>query len=373
MDSIATNLIDDFLQGKEPSTLQNYHTINDLAAHNPEAFWGYIGRAKITWETPFDTAYSVAPLPNGKWFEGGKLNLSVNCLDRWVEAGRGDACAMVSVDELGQEERYTYAELLGYVCHIAASLRAHGVGINDRVVIYAPSDINTAAVMLACARIGAVHCVVFAGFSQEALLARIQDVQPKLVYTAETLLRKGKYIPLRERVLWAVHALDGENKPIVFTKFNHKKDQAEYQTPLAPLSADEYDLEKEVSIADLNLGGPEWLPSSHTAFLLPTSGSTGKPKCIQHALGGYTVHAATTFGVSFGPQMDDVYWCTADLGWITGHTYGVYAPLLHGITTLLADGSPTLPHAGRWYEILENYGVNIWYTSPTVLKMLRLL
>jgi acetyl-CoA synthetase len=294
-----------------------------------------------------------------RWYGDGKLNLSVNCLDRHL-AERGDKVALIfEADEPGEGRTLTYRELYEETCRFANLLKVRGIGRGDRVMIYMPMIPEAAAAMLACARIGAIHSVVFGGFSPDSLAGRIEDCDARMVITADEGARGGKPIPLKRNVDTALEKRDVETV-IVVTRtgadvpMKHGRDIS-YSTA-------RQDLPTECE--------PEMMDAADPLFILYTSGSTGKPKGVVHSTGGYSVWAATTFDWIFDTRDDDIFWCTADVGWITGHTYVVYGPLAMGATSVMFDGVPNYPDFGRFWETVDRLGVTIFYTAPTAIRAL---
>ena len=333
-------------------------TLYDEAVADRESFWARQARDLLSWDTDFTTTLDWSGAPFAKWFTEGRLNASYNCVDRHVEAGHGDRVALHFVGEPGDRRDITYAELQREVCRAANALTALGVGKGDRVAIYLPMIPEAVVTMLACARLGAPHSVVFGGFSADALRSRIEDAQATLVVTADGGFRRGAASALKPAVDAAV-AGTGVTKVLVVQRT--KQDVA-------------WDNDRDVwwhDVVDTAPGQhtPEPHDAEHPLFILYTSGTTGKPKGIFHSTGGYLTQAAYTHRVVFDLKPDtDVYWCTADVGWITGHSYIVYGPLANGATQVLYEGTPDSPHQGRWWEIVAEYGVTILYTAPTAIR-----
>ncbi len=335
------------------------------AAEDREGFWAEQARELLHWHTPFTQVLDWTNPPFAQWFADGELNVAYNCLDRHVEAGNGDRVALLWEGEPGDERRVTYAELTEEVKRVANVLEGLGVGVNDRVAIYMPMIPEAIAAMLAVARIGAVHSVVFGGFSADSLRARIDDAGAKLVITADGGYRKGKVSPLKPAVDMALADRNGSGPQetvehvLVVRRGGNDVDWVEGRdlwwhdvVPAAPA-------EHEASA----------FPAENPLFILYTSGTTGKPKGILHTSGGYLTQAAFTNRVVHDIHPDtDVYWCTADIGWITGHSYVTYGPLANGATQVLYEGTPDTPHPGRWWELVEKYGVTILYTAPTAIR-----
>lgn len=295
-----------------------------------------------------------------RWYADGQLNLSVNCLDRHL-AERGHRTALIfEGDEPGEDRILTYRELYEETCRFANLLKQQGIGRGDRVMIYMPMIPEAAAAMLACARIGAVHSVVFGGFSPESLAGRIEDCGARAVITADQGVRGGKTIPLKANVDAALAMSRGIETVIVVTRTGADVPMVEGRDLSYSAVRDRLPVECE----------PEVMDAEDPLFILYTSGSTGKPKGVVHTTGGYSVWAATTFDWIFGCEDSDIFWCTADVGWITGHTYVVYGPLMNGATSVMFDGVPNYPDFGRFWETCDRLGVTIFYTAPTAIRAL---
>jgi acetyl-CoA synthetase len=329
----------------------------DAAAADRVGFWEEQAAA-LQWETPWHTALDWSGAPFVRWFDGGKLNVAVNCVDRHVAAGHGDQVAFFFEGEPGDTRTITYAELLVEVSKAANALESLGVKAGDRVAIYLPMIAEAAVAMLACARIGAVHSVVFGGFSAEALRSRIEDAEAVLVITSDGGNRKGKPLPLKPAVDEAVAASPSVRNVLVVKR----------------TGGDVEWTDKDVWWHELVDAQPETheaqaFDAEHPLFILYTSGTTGKPKGILHTTGGYLTQVAFTHRNVFDLKPEtDVYWCTADVGWITGHSYVVYGPLANRATSLIYEGTPDAPHPGRWWELVEKYRVSILYTAPTAIR-----
>jgi acetyl-CoA synthetase len=329
-------------------------------SENPQRFWARMAKEHVSWFTPWKKVLDWKP-PYAKWFVGGKLNVSFNCLDRHVEgpnAWRRNKAAIVWEGEPGDSRVITYAELHREVCKFSNVLKGLGVKKGDRVALYMPMVPELAIAMLACTRIGAPHSIIFGGFSADALRDRINDADAKLVVTADGGFRKGAAFPLKPAVDDAVAQCPGIENVVVVER---TKDGATMKP-----GRDHYwhDLMKDASPKC----APAKLDSEHPLFILYTSGTTGSPKGILHTTGGYLTHVATTFKAIFDIKDEDVYWCTADIGWITGHSYVVYGPLAAGATTVMYEGVPTHPGPDRWWALIEKWGVNIFYTAPTAIR-----
>jgi len=327
------------------------------AAADRIGFWEEQAR-DLQWETPWHTALDWSAAPFARWFDGGKLNVAVNCVDRHVAEGHGDQVAYFFEGEPGDTRTITYAELLTEVSKAANALESLGVKAGDRVAIYLPMIAEAAIAMLACARIGAVHSVVFGGFSAEALRSRIEDAEAVLVITSDGGNRKGKPLPLKPAVDEAVAASPSVRNVLVVKRTGGEVEWTDKDVWWHEL----VDAQPETHAAQA-------FDAEHPLFILYTSGTTGKPKGILHTTGGYLTQVAYTHRNVFDLKPDtDVYWCTADVGWITGHSYVVYGPLANRATSLIYEGTPDAPHPGRWWELVEKYRVSILYTAPTAIR-----
>ena len=323
-----------------------------------EAFWAKQARERLTWAKDFNEVLDWSEAPVAKWFVGGELNVAYNCADRHVEAGNGDRVALHFVGEPGDERDITYAELTELVQKAAGALKAAGVEKGDRVALYLPMIPEAVISMLACARLGAVHSVVFGGFSSDALRTRIADGEAKVVITADGGYRRGKPSALKPAVDEAVSGETTVQKVIVVKRTGEETEMTDKD-----VWWDEA-LEAAAPAVDFDT-----FDSEHPLFILYTSGTTGKPKGIFHTTGGYLTQAAYTNAVVHDVHPgEDVYWCTADVGWVTGHSYIVYGPLANGVTQVLYEGTPDSPHQGRWWEIVQNKKVSIFYTAPTAIR-----
>ncbi|WP_461158115.1 acetate--CoA ligase, partial [Saccharopolyspora tripterygii] len=323
-----------------------------------EAFWAEQA-SRLHWDTKWGQVLDWSDAPYAKWFVDGKLNVAYNCADRHVEAGNGDRVAIHWEGEPGDSRAITYAELQREVSRTANALAELGVGAGDRVAIYLPMLPEAVFSMLACARLGAMHSVVFGGFSAEALRSRINDAEAKVVITADGQYRRGKAMPLKANVDEAVAEAPSIQHVLVVQR-----------TGIDVQWNDTHDKWwHEVVDHQPDKHTPEAFDSEHPLFILYTSGTTGRPKGILHTSGGYLTQAAYTHHNVFDLKPDsDVYWCTADIGWVTGHTYIVYGPLANGATQVIYEGTPNAPHEGRHWEIVQKYGVTIYYTAPTTIR-----
>lgn len=343
-------------------TPEQYYVMYHQSIEQPERFWAEQAQ-RIDWISPWHTVKqcSFQQPVNIAWYLGGKLNVSANCIDRHL-ADRADNLAIIwEPDNPAEQPRYfTYQELHDEVCRMSNILRTHGVHKGDRVTIYLPMIPEAAFAMLACARIGAIHSVVFAGFSPESLAERIIDCESNFVITADEGWRGGKIIPLKENVDRALQKCDSVKKVLMVERTGNN-------VPFNPHRDLSYRKLREEYATTC---GIEIMDAEDPLFILYTSGSTGKPKGVLHTSGGYLVYASLTHQYVFDYHPGDIYWCTADVGWITGHSYVIYGPLANGATTVMFEGMPTWPTAGRHWEIIDKYYVNIYYTSPTALRSL---
>jgi acetyl-CoA synthetase len=340
---------------------QTYHDEYLQSIEDPETFWGEKARTWLQWERPF-TKVRQADFRNGTiaWFEDGELNVSVNCLDRHLPSRRDQTAIIWEGDDPEQTRSLTYGELHAEVCRFANVLKAQGIQRGDRVCLYLPMIPEGAIAMLACTRIGAVHSVVFGGFSSEALKDRIEDCGCKIVVTADEGVRGGRSVPLKTQVDEALLKLSPDIKVIVV---RHTGTEIPWE---ASRNLDYAELMATAS----DDCAPEPMGAEDPLFILYTSGSTGRPKGVLHTTGGYLLQAMMTHRLVFDYQEGEIYWCTADYGWITGHSYLVYGPLANGATTLIFEGVPTYPNPGRFWQTIEKYGVNIFYTAPTAIRAL---
>jgi acetyl-CoA synthetase len=344
------------------SGMTAYQALCAEAERDYEGYWARLARELVTWKTPFTKVLNASNAPFYKWFEDGTLNVSYNCLDRNVERGLGDKTAIVFEADDGAVTRVSYRELLAQVGRMANALKARGVKKGDRVVIYMPMSVEGVVAMQACARIGATHSVVFGGFSAQSLRDRIEDAGAVMVITADQQVRGGKQLPLKAIVDEALGlgGCDSIRDVIVYRRtggavnWNPALDRWMHELTDAAAEACE----------------PEWVEAEHPLFLLYTSGSTGKPKGVQHATGGYLLHAALTMKWTFDLKPADIFWCTADIGWVTGHTYITYGPLALGGTEIVFEGIPTFPDAARFWKMIEKHKVTIFYTAPTAIRSL---
>ncbi|SDB94446.1 acetyl-coenzyme A synthetase [Sanguibacter gelidistatuariae] len=336
----------------------------ERAAADHLGFWAEQAKELVTWKTPFTQTLDWSDAPVARWFADGTLNAAYNAVDRHVVEGRGDRVALQFEGEPGDTRTVTYAELQREVSRAANVLSSLGVAKGDRVVIYLPMLVESVVAMLACARIGAPHSVVFGGFSADALRSRIADAEAKVVITSDGGYRRGSASALKPAVDEAIAPREGAPaSSIEHVLVVRRTGQDVAWTPGRDIWWHE-----ALEAADVQ-HTPVWVDAEHPLFILYTSGTTGKPKGILHTTGGYLTQAAYTHKYVFDLKADtDVYWCTADIGWVTGHTYVVYGPLVNGATQVIYEGTPDSPHQGRWWEIVEKYKVSILYTAPTAIR-----
>ncbi len=351
----------DFVKRATVSGLSAYETLCAEAEADYEGFWSMLAQEHLLWNKPFTKVLDDTNAPFFKWFHDGELNVSYNCLDRHLNTIPNKTALIFEADD-GSITNVTYKQLYHRVCQMANGLKSLGVRSGDRVVIYMPMSIEGVTAMQACARIGAIHSVVFGGFSAKSLQERIIDVGATLVITADAQIRGGKEIPLKPIVDEAI-AMGGCEKisnVVVYKRAGNK------------ISIDE---SRDVWLHELtqnepNVCEPEWVNAEHPLFILYTSGSTGKPKGVQHSSAGYLLQAILTMKWTFDHRSSDIFWCTADIGWITGHTYITYGPLSVGATQVIFEGVPSYPDANRFWKMIDTHGVTIFYTAPTAIRSL---
>ncbi|HSH97120.1 MAG TPA: acetate--CoA ligase [Methyloradius sp.] len=350
-----------FKQAATVSGIEAYENLCNLAEQDYTGFWADLANAEIDWHKPFTEILDESTPPFYRWFYDGELNASYNCLDRHL-ASRGDKTAIIFEADDGTSAHISYKALHQRVCRFANALKKQGVGLGDRVVIYLPMSVEAVVAMQACARIGAIHSVVFGGFSAKSLHERITDVGAKLVITADEGMRGGKAVGLKSAVdeSLTMGGCDAVEKVIVYrrtggkTAWNDSKDLWWH----------------ELEAAESDYCEPTWVNAEHPLFILYTSGSTGKPKGVQHSTAGYLLGAILSLKWVFDHKATDIFWCTADVGWITGHSYVAYGPLALGGTQVVFEGIPTYPDAGRFWQMIEKHKVSVFYTAPTAIRSL---
>ena len=349
-----------FIDHANVSGMSAYEKICANANENYEKYWADLARELIIWKKPFTKTLNDSNAPFYKWFEDGELNVAFNCLDKH-QSTKPNKIAIIFEADNGDVTNITYKELYEKVCQFANGLKTFNLNLGDRVVIYLPMGIEAIIAMLACARIGLIHSVVFGGFSAKSIQERIKDAGAKLVITADIQFRGGKTLPLQNAVDEAL-SIGGCESVIGIVILKKLSETVELKI-------------KEIWWHDLVKNqpidcDPIYVNAEHPLFLLYTSGSTGIPKGVQHSSAGYLLHAMNTMRWTFDIKENDIYWCTADVGWITGHTYVAYGPLAMGATQLIFEGIPSFPHAGRFWEMIEKHRVSIFYTAPTAIRSL---
>ncbi len=349
----------DFVRRAYVSGMDAYRELYAQAKEKPEEFWGGLAEKELFWFDKWTNTFEWAP-PFVKWFAGGKINASTNCLDRHLSTPRADKVAILFEGEPGDQRTISYRELHRLVCRFANVLKSRGLKTGDRAILYMPMVPELPVAMLACARLGVIHSVVFGGFSAEALKTRIQDLEAAVVITADGGWRRGKEIKLKPAVDEALAECPTVRDVIVYRRTGSR-------TAMKP-GRDAWWHELDATVDDQCPAAE--LDSEHPLYVLYTSGTTGKPKGIQHSTAGYLLQCLMTMKWVFDLREDDTYWCTADIGWVTGHSYIVYGPLAAGATTLMYEGAPDFPQFDRWWSIVEKYRVNIFYTSPTAIRAL---
>ncbi|MDA8171674.1 MAG: acetate--CoA ligase [Nitrospiraceae bacterium] len=349
--------------GAHVKSMDEYRRVYKRSVEDPEGFWAEMAEKNIHWFKKWDSVLQYDfTKPFVKWFEGGKLNASYNCLDRHLATARRNKAALIWETDGGDYHTYTYQQLSMEVNRFANVLKKHGVGKGDRVTMYMPMIPELPIAMLACARIGAIHSVVFGGFSSNSLRDRINDCGARLVVTADEGVRGGRRVPLKTNVDSALKECPGVEGVIVVRRTGGSVDIQEGR---------DFWWHEEVKARDIaNYCEPEEMDAEDPLFILYTSGSTGKPKGVLHTTGGYMVFANLTFKWIFDYREEDIHFCTADVGWITGHSYILYGPLSEGATSVLFEGVPTYPDPGRFWDIVDKHAVNIIYTAPTVIRAL---
>jgi len=352
----------DFVKNAAISGMDAYNKLCAEAEKDYEGFWARLAKEHVYWKQPFTKTLDESKAPFYKWFEDGTTNASYNCLDRNLEIGNANKTAIIFESDDGKETKVTYQELHDRVCQLANALRKRGIKKGDRVIIYMPMSVEGVMAMQACARIGATHSVVFGGFSAKSLQERIIDAGAVAVITADEQMRGGKALPLKTIVDEAL-ALGGCE--IIKNVIVYKRTGGNI-----PFKAGLDSWMHEITASEAKTCDPEWVSAEHPLFILYTSGSTGKPKGVQHSTGGYILWAILTMKWTFDIKPSDIFWCTADIGWVTGHSYIAYGPLAVGGTQIVFEGVPTFPNAGRFWEMIQKHKASIFYTAPTAIRSL---
>ena len=342
------------------SDLSQYEKLCESFNKDYEGTWGKLAKELLIWDKPFTKTLNDTTPPFYKWFEDGKLNASYNCLDRHIKSQPNKIAIIFEADD-GEVTKITYLELYERVCQFANGLKTLNLNIGERVIIYLPMGIEAVVAMQACVRLGLTHSVVFGGFSAKSLQERISDTTASLVITSDGQFRGGKVIPLKKAIDDAIDMGNCESikNVIVFKRTNE------------PFSKNDRDIMWDDLIRNQSTECPALsVPAEHPLFILYTSGSTGKPKGVQHSTAGFLLHAINTCRLTFDLQGNDIYWCTADVGWITGHTYVAYGPTAMGVTQVIFEGVPTYPDASRFWQLIEKHKVSVFYTAPTAIRAL---
>ncbi|CAM8647769.1 Acs Acyl-coenzyme A synthetases/AMP-(fatty) acid ligases [Burkholderiales bacterium] len=352
----------EFAKTARIGSMQAYNALVAEADANYGEYWAKRAREEIVWHKPFTKSLDESQAPFYKWFEDGELNVSYNCLEKNIENGLGEKVAIIFEADGGEVTKVTYFQLHAKVCQLANGLKTLGYKKGDRALIYMPMSVEGVAAMHACARLGIIHSVVFGGFSAKSLQERVVDAGATLVIAADEQCRGGKNIPLKPAVdeAFSLGGCEGVRHVVVYRRTGGA----------IPMTAG-----RDVYMDDLVRDQPtnctpEWVSAEHPLFILYTSGSTGKPKGVQHSSGGYLLHAILTMKYTFDIQPQDVFWCTADIGWVTGHTYIAYGPLACGATQIVFEGVPTYPNAGRFWDMIQKHEVSVFYTAPTAIRSL---
>ncbi|TEA79557.1 acetate--CoA ligase [Allopusillimonas ginsengisoli] len=350
------------VEGAAISGMDNYQAMCDEARRNPDAFWERLARENLVWDKAFTQVLDTSEAPFYRWFGDGEMNVSANCLDKHLNTPVADKTAIIFESDDGKVTSVTYKELHARVCQFANGLKALGYSAGERAIIYLPMSIEAVVAMQACARLGIIHSVVFGGFSSKSLHERTVDVGASLVITADAQMRGGKSIPLKAAVddALAMGGCGAVRNVIVYQRVGGQLD---------------WNNGRDLWMHDVSAGQPDTCPAAslnaeHPLFILYTSGSTGKPKGVQHACGGFLLWSLLTTKWTFDAKDDDVFWCTADVGWVTGHTYVAYGPLAAGLTQIVFEGVPTYPDVGRFWEMIQRHKVSIFYTAPTAIRSL---
>jgi acetyl-CoA synthetase len=352
----------DFVKNAAISGMDAYNKLCAEAEKDYVGFWARLAKEHVYWKQPFTKTLDESKAPFYKWFEDGTTNASYNCLDRNLQIGNANKTAIVFESDDGKVTPITYQELHDRVCQLANALRKRGIKKGDRIIIYMPMSVEGVIAMQACARIGATHSVVFGGFSAKSLQERIIDAGAVAVITADEQMRGGKSLPLKTIVDEALALGDCE---IIKNVIVYKRTGGNI-----PFKAGLDSWMHEITASEAKTCDPEWVSAEHPLFILYTSGSTGKPKGVQHSTGGYILWAILTMKWTFDIKPSDVFWCTADIGWVTGHSYIAYGPLAVGGTQIVFEGVPTFPNAGRFWEMIQKHKATIFYTAPTAIRSL---
>jgi len=351
----------EFVKQANVSGMAAYQALCDEANRDFEGFWGRLGKEHVLWSKPFTRVLDESNAPFFKWFQDGELNASYNCLDRHLKT-QPDKTAIIFEADDGTVTKITYKQLYHKVCQFANALKSLGIRKGDRVIIYMPMSIEVVIAMQACARIAATHSVVFGGFSAKSLQERIIDAGAVAVITADGQMRGGKEIPLKPAVdeAFGLGGCEGVKNVVVYRRTG---------TAIAMQGARDkwwHDVIK----GQADTCEPTWVNAEHPLFILYTSGSTGKPKGVQHSTGGYLLMTVITMKWVFDYKPTDVFWCTADVGWVTGHSYCTYGPLAVGATEVMFEGVPVWPDAGRFWKMIQDHKVTVFYTAPTAIRTL---
>ena len=354
------NPSDEIVKNANVSGMKNYNALVEKFKNDYQGAWSELAKELLIWDKPFTKVLNDEDPPFYKWFEDGKINASYNCLDRHLKKQPNKMAFIFEADD-GKVTSISFIDLYEKVCQFANGLKSLNLVVGDRVIIYLPMSIEAIVAIQACARIGLIHSVIFGGFSAKSIQERIEDTKAKLVITADGQLRGGKLIPLKSAVDEAIKMgkCESVDKIIIYNRANTK------------LNLNENDVLWEDLISNKSKKcDPVFVDAEHPLFILYTSGSTGKPKGVQHSTAGYLLHAINTCRWTFDIQEQDIYWCTADVGWITGHTYVAYGPTALGATQLIFEGVPTHPNASRFWQLIEKHKVSIFYTAPTAIRAL---
>ena len=350
-----------FVRQATVAGMAQYRALCEEAERDHSGFWARLAREQVLWNKPFTKSLNDSEAPFFKWFEDGELNVSYNCLDRHLGTPAEGKVAIVFEADDGSVTKVTYKDLHARVCRFANGLKALGYRKGERAIVYMPMSIEAVVAMQACARLGVTHSVVFGGFSAKSLQERIVDVGASLVIAADGQFRGGKALPLMPAVeeAFGLGGCDAVRHVVVYKRTGG-------EVAMKP----HYRWMHELEAGQADTCEPVWVGAEHPLFVLYTSGSTGKPKGVQHSSGGYLLHAMLTMKWTFDIKPADVFWCTADVGWVTGHTYVAYGPLAVGATQVVFEGVPTYPNAGRFWEMIQRHGVSIFYTAPTAIRSL---